>query len=102
MERFETRLEGGTLKLDFTTSPAMYAGKEGMPHASGGIYLDICGQFTLTAELDGMTLATLDNVTIKPYASFHTMWEISMMSCFGWRTRGTTTAPPPGPTWNTA
>ena len=76
MERFETRLEDATLKLDFTTSPAMYAGKEGMPHASGGIYLDICGQFILTAELDGMTLATLENVTIKPYASFHTMWEI--------------------------
>ena len=76
MERFETTLDGTTLKLDFTTSPAMTAGNEGMPHESGGIYLDICGQFTLTAELDGMTLATLDNVTIKPYASFHTMWEI--------------------------
>ena len=76
MERFEAMLDGTTLKLDFTTSPTMYAGKAGIPHESGGKYMDICGQFTLTAELDGVALAALENVTIKPYASFHTMWEI--------------------------
>ena len=38
--------------------------------------MDICGEFTLTAELDGVTLASTTHVTIKPYASFHTMWEM--------------------------
>ena len=46
------------------------------PHESGGRFIDICGSFTLTAELDGVPLASLENVTIKPYASFHTMWEM--------------------------
>ena len=76
MERFETTLDGSTLKLDFTTSPSTSFGTVGMPHESGGRFMDICGEFTLTAELDGVTLASLENVTIKPYASFHTMWEI--------------------------
>ena len=76
MESFETTLDGDTLKLDFTTAPSMTYGVVSMPHESGGTYLDICGEFTLTAELDGVTLASLENVTIKPYPSFHTMWEI--------------------------
>lgn len=76
MERFETTLDGSTLKLDFTTSPIAPEGKPTMPHESGGRFMDICGDFTLTAELDGVTLASLDHVTIKPYASFHSMWEI--------------------------
>ena len=76
MERFKTTLDGTTLKLDFATSPVIYMGNEGMPHESSGRFMDICGQFTLTAELDGDTLATIENVTIKPYASFHTMWEM--------------------------
>ena len=76
MERFETTLDGTALKLDFTTSPSTSFGTVGMPHESGGRYLDICGDFTLTAELDGVTLASVENVTIKPYESFHTMWEI--------------------------
>ena len=76
MEHFKTSLDGDALKLDFTTAPVLYLDKEGIPHEGGGRYLDICGQFTLTAELDGETLASLEKVTIKPYASFHTMWEI--------------------------
>ena len=76
MLRFETSLDGSALKLDFTTSPIADLGKIGMPHESGGRFLDICGEFTLTAELDGDTLASLEHVTIKPYASFHTMWEM--------------------------
>ena len=76
MERFETKLDGSTLILDFATTPVSTEGRPGMPHDSGGRFIDICGAFTLTAELDGDTLATLENVTIKPYPSFHTMWEI--------------------------
>ena len=76
MERFETTLDGSTLKLDFTTTPVNNGFNDSIPHESGGRFLDICGEFTLTAELDGVTLASLENVTIKPYASFHTMWEM--------------------------
>ena len=76
MEEFKTSLEGTTLKLDFTTVPVVSDGHPGMPHESGGRFIDICGKFTLTADLDGVTLASLDNVNIKPYASFHTMWEM--------------------------
>lgn len=76
MEQFETTLDGSTLKLDFTTSPVTSWGNVGMPHESGGRFMDICGKFTLTAELNGETLASLENVTIKPYASFHSMWEM--------------------------
>ena len=76
MERFETTLDGSTLKLDFTTTPVKYGANVSIPHESGGRFLDICGEFNLTAELDGVTLASLEHVTIKPYASFHTMWEM--------------------------
>ena len=76
MERFETSLDGSTLKLDFTATPVTYLGKVGIPHESGGRFMDICGTFSLTAELDGETLASLERVVIKPYASFHTMWEM--------------------------
>lgn len=76
MERFETTLDGSVLKLDFATLPIASEGNPGMPHESGGRFMDICGKFSLSAELDGETLATLENVTIKPYASFHNMWEI--------------------------
>ena len=76
MESFKTTLDGSTLKLDFTTTPVMNGNNISMPHESGGRFMDICGEFTLTAELDGDTIASLENVTIKPYASFHSMWEI--------------------------
>ena len=76
MERFETTLDGSTLKLDFTTTPVNNGFNDSIPHESGGRFLDICGEFTLTAELDGVTLTSPMHVTIKPYASFHTMWEM--------------------------
>ena len=76
MEHFETTLDGSTLKLEFTTTPIASEGNPGIPHESGGRFIDICGKFFLTAELDGTTLATVETVTIKPYTSFHTMWEI--------------------------
>ena len=76
MEHFETTLDGSTLKLDFATVPVQSLGNDGMPHESGGRFMDICGQFSLTAELDGVILASIENVIIKPYASFHSMWEM--------------------------
>ena len=75
MKRFKTKLDGSALRLDFTTAPVNNGINDGMPHENGGRFMDICGDFTLTAELDGVTLASLDHVTIKPYTSFHTMWE---------------------------
>ena len=50
MERFETTLDGSTLKLDFTTTPVKYGFNDSIPHESGGRFLDICGEFTLTAS----------------------------------------------------
>ena len=76
MEKFETSLDGTTLKLDFSTLPLVDEGVAGMPHESGGRFMDICGRFTLSADLNGDNLAVLDNVVIKPYTSFHTMWEM--------------------------
>ena len=45
-------------------------------HSNGGAYLDIAGSFTLTGMADNVPLAEKDNIVVKPYASFHTMWEI--------------------------
>ena len=50
MERFETTLDGSTLKLDFTTTPVNNGFNDSIPHESGGRFLDICGEFTLTAS----------------------------------------------------
>lgn len=98
MKHFKTTLDGAELKLDFTTSPVLYSQKEEIPHEGGGRYLDICGQFTLTAELDGETLASLEKVTIKPHASFHTMWEIYDELDLGWLKKEMMTALHPSPT----
>ena len=76
MERFQTTLDGSTLKLDFATTPVQNNGKDSIPHENGGRFMDICGEFRLTAELDGVNLASLESVTIKPYSSFHNMWEM--------------------------
>ena len=73
MERFKTTLDGTTLKLDFATSPIIYMGNEGMPHESSGRFMDICGQFTLTAELDGE--GDDDSATPEPYVEYGVMGQ---------------------------
>ncbi len=46
-----------------------------VPHAIGGIYLDTCGWFKLTAKAGDLALGTAD-LKVAPYDSFHTMGEI--------------------------
>ncbi len=44
---------------------------------NGGVYLDLCGWFTLTAaKADGTELGSVDGIKITPYDDFHTMREI--------------------------
>ena len=69
------------------------------PHESGGRFIDICGQFTLTAELGGVPLASVENVTIKPYSTFHTMWEM-FDEVHRLANEGDDDITTPKPTWN--
>ena len=66
----------GNLVLTIETKAAVSRGNDSMPHSNGGAYLDIAGSFTLTGMADNVPLAEKDNIVVKPYASFHTMWEI--------------------------
>ena len=72
--------QSASMTLSFKVSPV--TDRSGvivsMPHSSGGAYLDVCGQFVLSASVDGkpVDLGKTVLVEIKPYESFHTMWEI--------------------------
>ena len=46
-----------------------------VPHVAGGYYIDLCGYFNLTAQLNGSTIGTAP-VKVAPYENFSTMWEI--------------------------
>ncbi len=59
-----------------TVSTNCYFGDDpSAPHDRGGVYLDVCGWFDLTAEANGETLGTVE-IKITPYDAFHTMAEI--------------------------
>lgn len=46
------------------------------PHDEGGVYMDVCGYYKLTAaDKDGKALGSVD-VKIVPYDNFHTMKEV--------------------------
>ncbi len=65
--------------LSFQISPMESRGNVSVPHKNGGKYLDVCGVFALKAmSPDGKEypMQTPVTVEIKPYGSFHTMWEI--------------------------
>ncbi|MCR5664221.1 MAG: hypothetical protein K6G17_04980, partial [Oscillospiraceae bacterium] len=69
-------VDGSTLTLSFSTTAAVSRGNVSIPHSNGGDFLDICGVFTLTGTAGETTVATQENFTVKPYESYHTMWEI--------------------------
>lgn len=46
-----------------------------VPHVAGGYYLDLCGYFNLTAQMNGSTIGAAP-VKVAPYENFSTMWEI--------------------------
>ena len=70
--------EESAVTLSFDVSPMSSRGNISAPHSNGGVYLDVCGVFELKATADGedVDLGKDVIVEIKPYASFHTMWEI--------------------------
>lgn len=72
----DSHIEGNNLVLTIQTQAATSSGNNSLIHGEGGAYMDIAGSFTLTCMADNVTLAVKDNVVVKPYASFHTMWEI--------------------------
>ena len=72
----ETTYGEGTMTLKLTSDPMMSRGNPSVPHSNGGSYLDVCGEFNLVASVNGKKLATYSSIVIKPYETFHTMWEI--------------------------
>lgn len=66
----------GQVCLVATLSNNCYWGEDlSARQENGGTYMDVCGYFDLTAELDGAELGSAP-VKIVPYDSFHTMAEI--------------------------
>ena len=66
----------GQVYLTLTFGNVGYWGDDlSVPHVNGGAYLDVCGNFFLTASLDGTVLGAVD-VKVAPYDNFHTMEEI--------------------------
>lgn len=78
VDHLKTSVKGNTLTLKFDTTAMTSDGNPGVPHVTGGPYIDLCGSFELVATVGGkqVDLGTRATVTIKPYASFHTMWEV--------------------------
>ncbi|MDO4516171.1 MAG: M14 family metallopeptidase [Bacillota bacterium] len=76
VQSLKTSLGEGSLTMTLTTAAMTSRGNPSVPHANGGSYLDVCGSFDLVASLKGQEIARQSNVLVKPYATFHTMWEI--------------------------
>ncbi len=72
----DTQLDGANLILTIETQAAVSRDNNSLIHGEGGAYMDIAGSFTLKCNADNVTIAEKDNVIVKPYESFHTMWEI--------------------------
>lgn len=76
IQNLTTTVADGKVTVSFTVDPIVSRGNVSAPHSNGGSYLDICGSFTLIGKVGDTVIATNNNVMVKPYASFHTMWEI--------------------------
>ena len=64
------------LTMEMETSAMVSRNNPSAPHANGGAYLDVCGEFCVVPTVDGERIETDTTMVIKPYAGFHTMWEI--------------------------
>ena len=73
---FITTVTDGKVHVSFAIDPLVSRKNVSVPHANGGSYLDVCGSFTLIGKAGNTVIATNNNVMVKPYATFHTMWEI--------------------------
>ena len=76
VESLSTSLGTNSLTMTLTTAAMTSRGNPSAPHSNGGSYLDVCGEFDLVASLNGQEIARQGNVLVKPYETFHTMWEI--------------------------
>jgi len=76
VESLSTSLGPNSLTMTLTTAAMTSRGNPSAPHSNGGSYLDVCGSFDLVASLKGQEIARQGNVLVKPYETFHTMWEI--------------------------
>ena len=68
--------ESGSLDMVLDTSAMISRGNPGAPHSNGGAYLDVCGEFKVVPTVNGQKIDSDTNMVIKPYESYHTMWEI--------------------------
>ena len=64
------------LTMELDTTAMQSRGNASAPHANGGAYLDVCGEFRVVPTVNGTKIASDTTMIIKPYAGYHTMWEI--------------------------
>ena len=64
------------LTMEMDTTAMGSRGNASAPHANGGAYLDVCGEFRVVPTVNGERIVTDTTMVIKPYDGFHTMWEI--------------------------
>jgi len=68
--------ENGEATLTFDVSPMISRQNPSAMHANGGVYTDVCGYFDLIMTVGGKDIVAHSNVVIRPYESFHSMWEV--------------------------
>ena len=68
--------EAGCLNVDFNIAAITSSGFPSTPHSNGGSYLDVCGRFELVGTVGETSFVFHNNIMVKPYETFHTMWEI--------------------------
>ncbi|MBQ1270685.1 MAG: S-layer homology domain-containing protein [Clostridia bacterium] len=68
--------EDGEATLTFDVSPMISRQNPSVMHANGGVYTDVCGYFDLIMTVGDTDIVAHSNVVIRPYESFHSMWEV--------------------------
>lgn len=72
----KTVIEEDALCMELDTTAMQSRGNASAPHSNGGAYLDVCGEFKVVPTVNGKKIASDTTMVIKPYETFHTMWEI--------------------------